>query len=55
MADFLFKVFCHNGWPQVIISDQGREFVNDLSRYEKVFVNCVSGIFVQVPVRPYRG
>ena len=37
MADFLFKVFCHHGWPQVIISDQEREFVNDLSRYEKVF------------------
>ena len=55
MADVLFKVFCHHGWPQVIISDQGREFVNDLSRYEKVFVNCVSNIFVQVPLRPYRG
>ena len=55
MADFLFKVFSHHGWLQVIISDQGREFVNGLSRYEKVSVKCVSGIFVQVPLRPYRG
>ena len=33
VADFLFTVFCHHGWPDVIISDQGREFVNKLSRY----------------------
>ena len=29
VADFLF---CHHGWPGIIISDQEREFVNQLSR-----------------------
>lgn len=33
VANFLFKLFCHHGWPEVIISDQGREFVNEVSRY----------------------
>ena len=23
VADFLFTVFCHHGWPDIIISDQG--------------------------------
>ena len=32
VADFLFTVFCRHGWPDIIISDQGREFVNQLSR-----------------------
>ncbi len=27
VANFLFKLFCHYGWPEVIISDQGREFI----------------------------
>ncbi|KAL5497115.1 hypothetical protein EMCRGX_G013530 [Ephydatia muelleri] len=31
VADFLFTVFCRHGWPDIIISDQGREFVNQLS------------------------
>eukprot|EP00731_Ephydatia_muelleri_P013496 Em0007g806a len=31
VADFLFTVFCRHGWPDIIISDQGREFVNKLS------------------------
>ena len=32
VADFLFTMFCHHGWPDIIISEQGREFVNQLSR-----------------------
>ena len=24
VADFLFTVFCHHGWPDIIISDRGR-------------------------------
>ena len=32
VADFLLTVFCHHGWPDIIISDQGREFVNQLFR-----------------------
>ncbi|KAL5470972.1 hypothetical protein EMCRGX_G029041 [Ephydatia muelleri] len=31
VADFLFTVFYRHGWPDIIISDQGREFVNQLS------------------------
>lgn len=31
VADFFFTVFCRHGWPDIIISDQGREFVNQLS------------------------
>ena len=33
VADFLFSLFCRHGWPEIIISDQGREFVNAVSRY----------------------
>ena len=40
VADFLFTVFCHHGWPDIIISDQGREFVNQLSRYFSI-VSCI--------------
>ena len=29
--DFLFTVFCRHGWPDIITSDQGREFANQLS------------------------
>ena len=32
VADFLFSLFCRHGWPKKIISDQGREFVNAVSR-----------------------
>eukprot|EP00731_Ephydatia_muelleri_P011504 Em0006g398a len=31
VADFLFTVFCRHGWPDIIISEQGREFINQLS------------------------
>ena len=37
VADFLFSVFCRHGWPETIISDQGREFVNAVTR----FVNAI--------------
>ena len=33
VADFLFSLFCRHGWPERIISDQGTEFVNAVSRY----------------------
>ena len=33
VADFLFSLFCRHGWPERIISDHGREFVNAVSRY----------------------
>ena len=33
VADFLFSLCCRHGWPTSIISDQGREFVNAVSRY----------------------
>lgn len=32
MANFLFSLFCHHGWPRILSSDQGREFVNAVSR-----------------------
>lgn len=32
VADFLFSIFCRHGWPKRIISDQGKEFVNSVSR-----------------------
>ena len=33
VADFLFSLFCRHSWPERVISDQGREFVNEVSRY----------------------
>lgn len=33
VANFLFSIFCRHGWPERIISDQGREFVNAVTRY----------------------
>ena len=39
VADFLYSLFCRHGWPnivisdQVVISDQGREFVNEVSSH----------------------
>ena len=30
VATFLLEVFSRHSWPKVIISDQGREFVNEL-------------------------
>ena len=31
IADFLFALFCHHGVPHTIFSNQGREFVNDVT------------------------
>ena len=31
VAKFLFDTFCRHGWPKVIQSDQGREFVNEIN------------------------
>ena len=33
VAEFLFSLFCCHDWPERIISNQGREFVNAVSRY----------------------
>ena len=33
VADFFFSLFCRHGWPKRILSDQGTEFVNAVSRY----------------------
>ena len=33
VANFLFSLFCCHGWPDIVISDQGREFINEVSRY----------------------
>ncbi len=40
VANFLFSTFCCHGWPEIIISDQGREFVNSLthSLYERTCI-----------------
>ena len=35
--DFLFTVFCRHGWPDIVTSDQGREFVNQLSGNFQLF------------------
>lgn len=32
VADFLYSLFCRHGWPSIVLSDQGREFVNEVSR-----------------------
>ena len=31
VANFLFGLFCHHGWPKILSCDQGREFVNAVS------------------------
>jgi hypothetical protein len=33
VASFLFSIFGRHGWPERIISDQGREFVNGVTRF----------------------
>ena len=43
VANFLFSLFCRHGWPETIISDQGREFVNAVSRYTLLY-NCMHSI-----------
>lgn len=30
VADFLISLFCRHGWPEIVQSDQGREFVNEV-------------------------
>ena len=41
VANFMFSLFCCHGWPKIVISDQGREFVNAVSRnlFEKTGVD----------------
>lgn len=41
VAEALFKVFCRYGYPDVVISDRGKEFNNELSAamYEKMGTN----------------
>ena len=31
MARFLLDMFCRHGWPKLVQSDQGREFVNGVN------------------------
>ena len=33
VANFLFSLFSRHGWPKIVMSDQGREFVNAVSNY----------------------
>ena len=33
VAKFLFNTFCQHGWPKVVQSDQGREFVNEVNTH----------------------
>ena len=41
VANFMFSLFCRHGWPKIVISDQGREFVSAVSRnlFEKTGVD----------------
>ena len=32
VAEFLMSIFFRHGWPQIVQSDQGREFVNDVTK-----------------------
>ena len=32
VADFLISLFCRHGWPEIVQSDQGREFVNEVCK-----------------------
>jgi hypothetical protein len=32
VANFLLSLFCRHGWPEIVQSDQGREFVNKVSK-----------------------
>ena len=32
VAEFLFSLFCRHGWPEIVLSNQGQEFVNEVSR-----------------------
>lgn len=61
VANFLFSLFCCHGWPEIIISDQGREFVNAVTRllspvpqlfyyYIAILasVQCIFGIIIYI-------
>ena len=39
VAEFLFALFCRHGWPEIVLSDQGREFVNGISKTLFEFTN----------------
>lgn len=48
VADFLFDVFCRHGWPKIIQSDQGREFINSVNSYLFKSTNikhCISSAY----------
>ena len=48
VASFLLDTFCRHGWPKVVQSDQGREFVNAInsSLFEMTGVKqCVSSAY----------
>ncbi len=48
VADFLFDVFCRHGWPKIIQSDQGREFINAVNSYLFKSTNiqhCISSAY----------
>ena len=48
VADFLFQVFCRHGWPKIIQSDQGREFINEVNDHLFQSTNlkhCVSSAY----------
>ena len=32
VAEFLSALFCRHGWPEIVLSDRGREFVNEVSK-----------------------
>lgn len=48
VADFLFQVFCRHGWPKIIQSDQGREFINKVNDHlfqSTDLKHCVSSAY----------
>ena len=48
VASFLLEVFCRHGWPKIVLSDQGREFVNQINSclFERTGVqHCVSSAY----------
>ena len=48
VASFLLDTFCHHGWPKIVQSDQGREFVNTINSclFEMTGIKqCVSSAY----------
>ena len=48
VASFLLEIFCRHGWPKIVLSDQGREFVNQINSclFERTGVqHCVSSAY----------